>query len=125
MNDFKLLGRLCLRNNMYMIVLFKQLLQFFVTMDCTALYVNFVMSFSLLLLLSPCSPRFFEELNSQVLRAVLDAASSEDHVMTMLMVGSVGLHPVKDRLFLTELAKTYDSVNFTVQRPMDMFSCCL
>lgn len=68
--------------------------------------------------------RYFQELNSQLFRTVCDAASSEDHVLTVEMVDSISLHPVKDRLFLTELAKTYD-LDFTVQRPTDMFSCCL
>ena len=81
---------------------------------CTCSNLNFVIPIH----------RFFQEMNSQLLRTVYDAASSEDHVLTVEMVDSIGLHPVKDRLFLTELAKVYD-LNFTVQRPTDMFSCCL
>ena len=68
--------------------------------------------------------RFFQELNSQLFRTVSDAASSEDHILTVEMVSGVGLDPVKDRIFLTELAKVYD-LNFTVQSPTDMFPCCL
>ena len=97
---------------------------------CTSLLSLLPLPLSLLLFLSlllPLSPflfSFFQELNSQLLRTVWDAASSEDHVLTVEMVDSIGLHPVKDKLFLTELAKAYD-LDFTVQRPTDMFSCCL
>lgn len=55
---------------------------------------------------------------------LLDAADSEDHVLTVEMVEGVQLDPVKDRLFLTELARVY-SLDYTLQRPTDMFSCCL
>lgn len=67
---------------------------------------------------------FFQELNGQLFRTVSDASSSEDHVLTVEMVESLGLHAVQDAYFLTELAQVY-GFNITVQRPMDMFSCCL
>ncbi len=59
-------------------------------------------------------------------RTVMDAASSEDHVLTMEMVESVGLDPLKDRQFLTELASVYD-LNMTVQRStsFDLLTCCM
>ena len=69
-------------------------------------------------------PRYFEELNSQLFRVLLEAAGSEDHVLTVEMVEGVQLDPIKDRLFLTELASTY-GLDYTLQRPQDMFSCCL
>ena len=72
------------------------------------------------------SCRFFQELNSQLFRTMNDAASSEDHLLTLEMVESVGLDPVSDRLFLTELARLL-SFDLNVQRPsdmMDLFSCC-
>ena len=68
--------------------------------------------------------RYFEELNSQLFRVLLEAADSEDHVLTMEMVEGVQLDPVKDRIFLTELARVYN-LDYTLQRPTDMFSCCL
>lgn len=70
---------------------------------------------------------FFQELNSQLFRVMQDAASSEDHVLTVEMVNGLGLHPVKDRLFLTELASVH-RFNVNVQRPQDMAdlcSCCM
>ncbi|XP_064398551.1 DENN domain-containing protein 11-like [Halichondria panicea] len=69
---------------------------------------------------------FFQELNCQMFRTVMDAASSEDHVLTMEMVESVGLDPLKDRQFLTELASVYD-LNMTVQRStsFDLLTCCM
>ena len=75
-------------------------------------------------LLMCCVYRFFQELNGQLFRTVSDASSSEDHVLTVEMVESLGLHAVQDAYFLTELAQVY-GFNITVQRPMDMFSCCL
>lgn len=72
----------------------------------------------------PC--RFFQELNSQLFRTMLDVSSSEDHVLTIEMVDSLGLDPVRDRQFLTELA-TLHRLNMNVQRPaemFDIFSCC-
>ena len=70
--------------------------------------------------------RFFQELNSQLFRTVLDAASSEDHVLTQEMIESVGMDPHKDRLFLTELARVYN-LNMTVQRStgLDLLTCCM
>lgn len=53
-----------------------------------------------------------------------DAATSEDHVLTVEMVDSVGLDPVGDKQFLTDLALVHD-MNLNVQRPADMFSCCV
>ena len=53
-----------------------------------------------------------------------DAASSEDHILTSDMVDSLGLDPVRDRQFLTDLARTYN-LNVNVQRPVDMFLCCV
>ena len=70
--------------------------------------------------------RFFQELNSQLFRTMNDAASSEDHLLTLEMVESVGLDPVSDRLFLTELARLLN-FDLNVQRPsdmMDLFFCC-
>lgn len=68
--------------------------------------------------------RFFQELNSQLFRTMRDAASSEDHILTSDMVDSLGLDPVRDRQFLTDLARTYN-LNVNVQRPVDMFLCCV
>ena len=73
-----------------------------------------------------CVCRFFRELNSQLLRTMLDAQEREDHLLTVEMVESVGLDPTRDRQFLTELASLL-SLNLNVQRPtdmMDIFSCC-
>lgn len=70
---------------------------------------------------------FFQEQNSQLFRTVMDAASSEDHVLTVEMVSSLGLDPVRDQVFLTELASVY-GLNVTVQRQtsmFDFFSCCV
>ena len=55
---------------------------------------------------------------------LLDAAHSEDHVLTVEMMEGVQLDPSRDRLFVTELAKVHN-LNLTVQRPVDMFTCCL
>ncbi len=55
---------------------------------------------------------------------LLEAVDSEDHVLTVEMVEGVQLNPVKDRHFLTELARVH-SLDYTLQRPRDMFSCCL
>jgi len=76
--------------------------------------------------LPPPPLRFFQELNSQLFRMMSDAASSEDHLLTLEMAESVGLDPVSDRLFLTELARLLN-FDLNVQRPsdmMDLFSCC-
>ena len=73
-----------------------------------------------------CVCRFFRELNSQLLRTMLDAQEREDHLLTVEMMESVGLDPTRDRQFLTELASLL-SLNLNVQRPtdmMDIFSCC-
>ena len=51
------------------------------------------------------------------------AMSSEDHVMTCEMIDTLGLD-VKDHIFLTELASLH-RLNVTVQRPSDVFSCCI
>lgn len=67
---------------------------------------------------------YFQELNSQLLRVLLDAADSEDHVLTVEMVLGVQLDPVRDRLFLTELASVLQ-LNVTVQHHTDMFMCCV
>ena len=70
--------------------------------------------------------RFFRELNSQLLRTMFEAVDSEDHLLTLDMIESVGLDTTKDRLFLTELA-TQLNLNLNVQRPsdmMDILSCC-
>ena len=74
------------------------------------------------LLIHTC--RYFQELNSQIFRVLLDATQSEDHVLTVEMMEGVQLDPSRDRLFVTELAKVYD-LNLTVQRPRDMFTCCV
>ena len=72
-----------------------------------------------------CNPhRCFQEMNSQLFRTMLDAATSEDHVLTVEMVDSVGLDPVGDKQFLIELARVHN-MNLNVQRPADMFSCCV
>ena len=63
-------------------------------------------------------------MNSQVFRTMQDAATSEDHVLTVEMVDSLGLDPVRDKQFLTDLAHVH-SMNLNVQRPADMFSCCV
>ena len=68
--------------------------------------------------------RCFQEMNSQLFRTMHDAATSEDHVLTVEMVDSVGLDPVGDKQFLTDLARVHD-MNLNVQRPADMFSCCV
>ncbi|KAL5467702.1 hypothetical protein EMCRGX_G031965 [Ephydatia muelleri] len=68
--------------------------------------------------------RCFQEMNSQLFRTMHDAATSEDHVLTVEMVDSVGLDPVGDKQFLTDLARVHD-MNLNVQRPVDMFSCCV
>ena len=55
-----------------------------------------------------------------------DAGSSEDHVMTTEMIDSLGLDPVRDRFFITELASLH-RFNLNVQRGsemMDLFLCC-
>ena len=70
--------------------------------------------------------RFFRELNSQLLRTMLEAADSEDHLLTVDMLESVGLDATRDRLFLTELAAQLN-FDLNVQRPsdmMDILSCC-
>ena len=70
--------------------------------------------------------RFFRELNSQLLRTMLEAVDREDHLLTVDMLESVGLDPTKDRNFLTELAAQLN-FNLNVQRPSDMvdlLSCC-
>ena len=70
--------------------------------------------------------RFFRELNSQLLRTMLEAADSEDHLLTVDMLESVGLDATRDRLFLTELAAQLN-FDLNVQRPsdmMDLLSCC-
>lgn len=72
----------------------------------------------------PPPHRYFQELNSQLLRVLLDAADSEDHVLTVEMVLGVQLDPVRDRLFLTELASVLQ-LNVTVQHHTDMFMCCV
>jgi hypothetical protein len=69
---------------------------------------------------------FFRELNSQLLRTMIEAVEREDHLMTVDMVESVGLDPARDRNFLTELAAQLN-FNLNVQRPsdmMDILSCC-
>ena len=58
------------------------------------------------------------------MRVLLDAADSEDHVLTVEMVQSVQLDPIKDRLFLTELASVLQ-LDLTVQHNADIFTCCL
>ena len=71
--------------------------------------------------------RFFQEQNSQLFRTVRDASSSEDHVLTVEMVNSLGLDPVWDWVFLTELVSVY-GLNVNVQRQADLcdfFSCCV
>ena len=73
-----------------------------------------------------CVCRFFRELNSQLLRTMLEAEEREDHLLTVDMVESVGLDPTRDRHFLTELAAQLN-LDLNVQRPsdmMDIFSCC-
>ena len=55
---------------------------------------------------------------------LLDAADSEDHVLTVEMVRGIQLDPIKDRFFLTELARVLE-LNLTVQHQADMFTCCL
>ncbi len=55
---------------------------------------------------------------------LLDATHSEDHILTVEMVQSLQLDPVKDRLFLTELA-TVLQLDYTVQHHTDIFTCCL
>ncbi len=45
-------------------------------------------------------------------------------MLTVEMVDSLGLHPVKDKLFLTELASVH-RFNVNVQRPQDMMDLCL
>ena len=55
---------------------------------------------------------------------MMDAASCEDHILTLEMVESFDLDPIKDRYFLTELANVY-GLNMIVQRSHDMFTCCL
>ena len=70
--------------------------------------------------------RFFKELNSQLLRTMLEAVEREDRLLTVDMVESVGLDPARDRHFLTELAAQLN-FNLNVQRPsdmMDVLSCC-
>lgn len=70
--------------------------------------------------------RFFRELNSQLLRTMLEAVDREDHLLTVDMIESVGLDPAKDRHFLTELAAQFN-MNLNVQRPsdmMDFLTCC-
>ena len=57
---------------------------------------------------------------------MLEAVDSEDHLLTVEMVESVGLDPIRDRHFLTELAALLN-FNLNVQRPsdmMDILSCC-
>ena len=73
-----------------------------------------------------CLCRFFRELNSHLLRTMLEAQEREDHLLTVDMVESVGLDPTRDRQFLTEFASLLN-LNLNVQRPtdmMDIFSCC-
>lgn len=71
-----------------------------------------------------CHHRCFQEMNSQLFRTMHDASTSEDHVLTVEMVDSVGLDPIGDKQFLTDLARVHD-MNLNVQRPADMFSCCV
>ncbi len=71
-----------------------------------------------------CPYRYFKELSSQLFRILLDAASSEDKILTIDMIEGVGLDPIKDRGFLVELAHLYRPC-VTIQHSTDMFSCCL
>ena len=53
-----------------------------------------------------------------------EVSQSEDHILTVEMIETLGLDPAKDRMFLTELASLHD-LNVTVQRQKDVFSCCI
>jgi len=68
--------------------------------------------------------RYFTEQTSQLLRGMLDAADSEDRVMTVEMVEGLQLDASRDRLFLTALAGTW-GLNVTMQHSSDVFTCCL
>ena len=70
------------------------------------------------------SCRFFQHLNSEIFRCLIEVSRSEDHVMTLEMVDALGLDPSRDRLFLIELASLHN-LNVTVQQQKDMFSCCI
>ena len=88
--------------------------------DRLAKKVLHVLNFTIIL------SRFFQELNSQLLRTMVEAVEREDHLLTVDMVESVGLDPARDRNFLTELAAQLN-FNLNVQRPsdmMDVLSCC-
>lgn len=68
--------------------------------------------------------RYFTEQTSQLLRVMLDADDSEDHIMTVEMVEGLQLDPDRDRLFLTALAQVW-GLNVTVQHLSDVLTCCL
>ena len=55
---------------------------------------------------------------------LIEAHTSEDHLVTVDTMQALGLDPNKDRIFLTELAALH-RLNVTVQRQADVFSCCI
>lgn len=65
--------------------------------------------------------RFFAELNTVLFRTMTDISSCDDHVMTTETMVRLGLDPVYDRGFISDLAVLY-GFNLVVQRANGM--CC-
>lgn len=66
--------------------------------------------------------RFFAELNTVLFRTMMDVSSSDDHVMTIEMMARLGLDPVYDRAFISDLGVLY-GFDVVVQRNTGMCSC--
>ena len=66
--------------------------------------------------------RFFAELNTVLFRTMLDISSCEDHVMTIETMTRLGLDPVCDKSFISDLAVLY-GFDVVVQRNNGMCWC--
>lgn len=66
--------------------------------------------------------RFFAELNTVLFRTMMDVSSCDDHVMTTEMMTRLGLDPVYDKGFISDLAVLY-GFDVVVQRNIGMCSC--
>lgn len=66
--------------------------------------------------------RFFAELNTVLFRTMMDVSSCDDHVMTTEMMVRLGLDPVYDKGFISDLAVLY-GFDVVVQRNVGMCSC--
>lgn len=65
---------------------------------------------------------FFAELNTVLFRTMMDVSSCDDHVMTTEMMVRLGLDPVYDKGFISDLAVLY-GFDVVVQRNVGMCSC--